>query len=103
MQDYQENFGVCDVPGRGQAVFLIWQLLGGMYRLLKLIVTKSSLSHEDDWDAIHFFCFGKTFSADSDFLRKRSIQTAASGVVKTSVDLEKERSQKSGTEQMHSN
>ena len=76
-----------------------------MYRLLRRIVTKSSLPLEDDWDAIHNFDFGgKTFLDVSDFMRKNHFRAAALRVVKTSVDVEKGGSKKKiGTKLMTSN
>ena len=61
-----------------------------MYRLLRRIVTKSSLPLEDDWDAIHNSDFGgKIFLEVGDFMRKSHFRTAALRVVETSVDVEK--------------
>ena len=71
------------------------QLMGFTYRLLKRTVTKSSSLGEDDSDAIHNFRRGgKTFVDDSNFMQKSRFRTAALGVVKASVDVEKERTKK---------
>ena len=72
-----------------------------MYRLLRRIVTKSSLPHDKDWDTNHCFDFGgKSFLAVLEFMRKRHFQTGALHVVKTIVDVEERSMNESGAQVM---
>ena len=53
---------------------------------------KLSLPCEEDWDGIHTFDFtGCNFLAVGEFMKKTQFRSSALRVVKTSLDVEKEK------------
>ena len=95
VQDYREAFKRSSCPRRDQGFFLCGQLLNFLHRLLRRIVDRNTLPDEIDWEALRQNDFIETKLLDvPSFMEKTEFRAKAMSVVKSRIDVERQRSKR---------
>ena len=94
-QDYREAFKRTSYPRQDKSFFLCEQRLGFLHRLLRRIVERDTMPDESHWETLRQYDFIDTKFLDvPSFMEKTEFRTKAMRVVKSKIDVEREKSKR---------